>query len=214
MKSLLASIYAFATAIGGPGLFLIALLDSSFLSFPQANDVLVALMTAREPEWMPYYAGLTVLGSLAGCQALYEVARRGGEAFLRKRVEAGRVDWGIRQFDRFGLLAVLVPSILPPPTPFKLFVLLSGVAQMSRWKFVAAVVLGRGIRYFGIGLLAVWYGEQALTYLETNGRTVLRVIGLAALLGVGIYLVLKRRRARLDGPPRPGAAADPGAVKP
>lgn len=212
MKSLLASIYAFATAIGGPGLFLIALLDSSFLSFPQANDVLVVLMAAREPQWMPYYASLTVLGSLAGCMLLYEVARRGGEAFLRRRVRASRVDWGIRQFDRFGLLAVLVPSILPPPMPFKLFVLLSGVAQLSRWRFATAVILGRGIRYFGTGLLAVWYGEQALDYLETNGRLVLRVIALSALAGAAIYWLVKRRRSRTSGQTRPGSAGGPEAA--
>ena len=86
MKSLLNWIYNFATAIGGPGLFLIAFLDSSFLSFPQANDLLIVVMVAKAPQWMPYYAGLATLGSLAGCLAIYYVARKGGEAFLRKRM--------------------------------------------------------------------------------------------------------------------------------
>jgi membrane protein YqaA with SNARE-associated domain len=212
MKSLLASIYAFATAIGGPGLLLISLLDSSFLSFPQATDVLIVLMAARDPEWMPYYAGLGTLGSLAGCQALYEVARRGGEAFLRRRVTAKRVEWGIRLFDRFGMLAIVVPSILPPPMPFKLFVLLSGVAQMPRWRFAASVLIGRSFRYFGTGLLAVWYGDHALDYLETNGRTVLRVIGLAVVAVVGAFVWLRRRRSARGQAAPPETSDPPEAV--
>lgn len=193
MKALLESIYAFAVAIGGPGLLLIAFLDSSFLSFPQANDLLIVLMVAREPAWMTYYAGMATLGSLLGCMALAEVARRGGQAFLLKRVKAGRVDWGIRLFERFGVLAILVPSLLPPPAPFKLFVLLAGVAQMPRWRFALSILVGRGVRYFGIGLLTIWYGEQAMDFLQQHGRTIFRGLALAALAGTAIYLVLKRR---------------------
>ena len=66
MKTVLAWIQAFAVAIGGPGLFIIAFLDSSFLSFPQVNDVLVIVLSAKYPERMPYYAGMTTLGSLVG----------------------------------------------------------------------------------------------------------------------------------------------------
>lgn len=194
MKALLESIYAFAVAIGGPGLFLIAFLDSSFLSFPQANDLLIVLMVARDPSWMSYYAGLATLGSLAGCLALYEVARKGGQAFLRRRVKAGRVDWGIRLFERYGVFAILVPSLLPPPAPFKLFVLLAGVAQMPRWSFALSILLGRGARYFGIGLLTVWYGEQAMAFLQQHGRTVFRAVALAAIGGAAFYYLARRRR--------------------
>lgn len=197
MKSVLAAIYAFAVGIGGPGLFLIAFLDSSFLSFPQANDLLIVLMVAREPAWMTYYAALATLGSLAGCLAIYEVARRGGQAFLRRRMKASRVEWGVRLFERYGVLAILVPSLLPPPAPFKLFVLLAGVAQMPRWRFALSILVGRGARYFGIGLLTVWYGEQAMQFLQTHGRLVARVVALAVLAGaVAWYLVRRWRGGR------------------
>lgn len=196
MKSLLESIYAFAVAIGGPGLFLIAFLDSSFLSFPQANDLLIILMVARDPAWMPYYAGLATLGSLTGCLALYEVARRGGEAFVGRRVKASRVEWGVRLFERYGVLAILVPSLLPPPAPFKLFVLLAGVARMPRWRFAASILAGRGARYFGIGLLTVWYGEQALQFLQQHGRLVFRVLALSILAALLVFYGVRRWRAR------------------
>ena len=194
MKALLNWIYNFATAIGGPGLFLIASLDSSFLSFPQANDLLIVMMVARQPEWMAYYAGLATLGSLAGCLAIYFVAKKGGEAFLLKRVKPSRVAWGVNLFRRYGVLAILVPSILPPPAPFKLFVLVAGVARMPVWSFALSILVGRGARYFGIGLLTVWYGERAMQYLQENGRTVAFVVAAAVLALVLLYYSLKRRR--------------------
>lgn len=206
MKSLLNWIYAFATAIGGPGLFLIAYLDSSFLSFPQANDLLIIVMVAKFPEWMAYYAGLATLGSLFGCLSIYFIARKGGEAFLLKRMKASRVEWGINLFRRYGVMAVLVPSILPPPAPFKLFVLIAGVAGMPVWTFAASILVGRGARYFGIGLLTMWYGERAMTYLEENGRAVaLAVAGAVFVLVVAYFLV---RRLRQD-PAEPAATGNP-----
>jgi membrane protein YqaA with SNARE-associated domain len=194
MKSVLNWIYGFATAIGGPGLFLIAFLDSSFLSFPQANDLLIVFMVARAPEWMAYYAGLATLGSLAGCVTIYYVARKGGDVFLRKRMSAHRVEWGLNLFRRYGVLAILVPSILPPPAPFKLFVLVAGVAEMPVWRFALSILVGRGARYFAIGLLAVWYGEQAIRYIEENGQMVAIVVAALVAAGAVAFLLIRRRR--------------------
>src|SRR5688500_12645087 len=94
----------FAIALGGPGLFLIAFLDSSFLSFPEVVDLLLVLMVTRHPERMPFYAALATTGSIAGCFVLFMLARKGGEAFLRKRLSAGHVDRAIRAFRKYGLL--------------------------------------------------------------------------------------------------------------
>ncbi|HEX2311822.1 MAG TPA: hypothetical protein VHH91_14015, partial [Vicinamibacterales bacterium] len=85
MHALLDAIRQWAQGVGGWGLFVIALLDSSFLSFPQVADALVLLQSARHPAHMAYYAGVTTLGSLAGCFLLYGAGRRGGEVFLRRR---------------------------------------------------------------------------------------------------------------------------------
>ena len=112
-------------------------------------------LSTKYPARMPYYAGMTTLGSLVGCFALFFVARRGGEGFLRRRFSGARVNRGLALYQRHGLLAVVVPSLLPPPVPFKLFVLLAGAARVSPLKFGAAVAIGRGIRYFGQGYLAV-----------------------------------------------------------
>ena len=149
---------------------LVAFLDSSFLSLPEVNDVLMVLMVVRNPDAWIYYAAMTTLGSVAGCFALFSVAQRGGEAFLRKRFSERHVERGLRFFQRYGLLAVIVPSILPPPTPFKIFVLLAGVANVRKSTFLLAVALGRGFRYGSEGLLAYLYGEEATHVHQGESR--------------------------------------------
>lgn len=196
LTKVVAAITAWATGLGGVGLFIIAALDSSFLSFPQVNDVLVMLLSAKYPERMIYYAGMTTAGSLLGCYALFAVARRGGEVFMRKRLKGAHVDRAIRLYQRFGILAVVVPALLPPPVPFKVFVVLAGAANVATWRFVVAIVIGRGIRYFGQGYLAVLYGEQALGYMQAHGTEI--GIGLAVLaLAAGLGLVMLRRRQQV-----------------
>ena len=155
MSGVLTTIQEWASELGGVGLFIIALLDSSFLSFPQVNDLLIIVLSTKYPERMPYYAAMTTIGSLIGCFLLYGVARRGGEVFLRKRLKGRYVDRAITLYQRHGLLAVVVPALLPPPVPFKVFVLLAGAAAVSPVRFGLAVGIGRGIRYFGQGYLAV-----------------------------------------------------------
>ena len=194
LKALLASIQAWATSLGGPGLFVIAALDSSFLSFPQVNDLLIIVLSTKSPSLMPYYATMTTAGSLLGCFVLYGFARRGGEVFLRKRVSGPRLERGLALYQRHGLLAVVVPSLLPPPMPFKLFVLLAGAAGVSPWKFAAAIIVGRGIRYFGQGYLAVLYGEQAFAMVEQNGAVVgLVLAGIVVAGAIAFYVIRKRK---------------------
>ena len=193
MSGIVAAIQDWATELGGVGLFIIALLDSSFLSFPQVNDLLVIYLSTKYPARMPYYAGMTVLGSLVGCFALFSVTWRGGETFLRKRFSGKRVDRGLALYQRHGLLAVIIPALLPPPVPLKLFVLLAGAAKVAPWKFGAAIAIGRGIRYFGQGYLAVLYGERAAVLVRENGTLVGIGLALFALI-VGVSYYLWRRR--------------------
>ncbi len=193
LAKVVAAITAWATGLGGVGLFIIAALDSSFLSFPQVNDVLVIVLSAKDPERMPYYAGMTTVGSLIGCFMLFAVARRGGEVFLSKRLKGAHVDRALRLYRRFGLLAVVVPALLPAPVPFKVFVVLAGAADVPLWRFGVAVVIGRSIRYFGQGYLAVLYGEHALDFMKVHGAEIGVGLATVALLS-GVALVMFRRR--------------------
>lgn len=195
LAQMVASLQGWATGLGGVGLFIVAALDSSFLSFPQVNDLLIIVLSTKYPERMPYYAAMTTLGSIAGCFALYVVARRGGESLMRRRMRGHHVDRALALYQRFGLLAVVVPALLPPPTPFKVFVLLAGAASVSPARFVLAVTIGRGIRYFGQGYLAVRYGEQAFEMVKQHGAEVgIGLAILAVVIGVSFYWIRKRQR--------------------
>ena len=194
MARITAWIEAFAISIGGPGLFVIAFLDSSFLSFPEVNDLLIVLMVVNHPERMVYYATMATLGSIAGCLALYYVGRTGGQALMRRRFSGGTVERAAGLMRKYGALALIVPALLPPPAPFKIFVLMGGVAGIPLLTFVWAIALGRGVRYFGEGILAVLYGRQALDYIRNNGTVVAIVLGLLALAGGIGYYAWKRRQ--------------------
>jgi membrane protein YqaA with SNARE-associated domain len=194
MHRLLAWIQGFAESLGGSGLFIIAFLDSSFLSFPEASDALIVLLTVQHPERMVFYALTTMIGSVAGCYALYTVGRRGGESFLRKRFHERHIDRAMDTFRRHGILSVLVPSLLPPPMPFKIFVLAAGVSGMSHADFLMAVSIGRAIRFFGVGLLALWKGKAAIEWLHDNAATV--GIALAVTIVIFAGVSFWRRKSR------------------
>jgi membrane protein YqaA with SNARE-associated domain len=182
-------------ALGGPGLFLIAFLDSSFLSFPNVVDLLIIANVTRDRARWVYYALMPTLGSIAGCFALYEFAKRGGDRFLRKRLNQKHLDRALRMFQKYGLLGVLVPSILPPPVPFKVFVLAAGVAKVRPVEFLIAVAIGRGIRYFGEALLALYYGDRAAAFLTAHSREASLVLAAVVVIVGGIWILRRRRLA-------------------
>ncbi len=157
-------IVAFAGGLGAPGLFLISFLDSSVLTFPVINDLLLIELSVRRPGRMPLYASMAALGSLLGCVLLFFLARKGGEALFHRK--AGARAAMIRHWvERNGFAGILLAAMLPPPTPFKFFVLAAGVFEVPLVSFASAIALARGFRYFGVGYLAVRYGGDALPYL-------------------------------------------------
>jgi membrane protein YqaA with SNARE-associated domain len=194
MHRLLERIQVFALALGGPGLFLIAFLDSSFLSFPEIVDVVIVVAITREKERIIYYPLVATLGSVAGCFALYLLGKKGGEAFLRKRLHDRHVDRTLAVFQRHGVLSIIVPSLLPPPFPFKPFVFAAGVAGVRPIDFVLAVALGRGMRYFGEGLLAFFYGEQADRFIRQNSGAASLVLASLILVGGAAWIWIQKRR--------------------
>lgn len=187
----------FAVGLGAPGLFLLSFLDSTFLPLPQVIDLLVVVMVIKEPTWWWLYGGLAAAGSVAGCYLLYALARRGGEAFLRRRMQGRHVDRFMGLFRRYGTFTLIVPSLIPPPVPFKPFVLLAGVSMMPRARFLAAIAAGRGTRFLGEALLARWYGRRVITYVSENAgwlsATVLALAAAGGLIWYG-YRVARARR--------------------
>jgi len=158
---------AIVASAGGLGLFLIAFLDSSVLTFPVINDLLLIDLSIRNPARMPYYATMATLGSVGGCLLLYYIARKGGEAMFKKH--AGPRAQAIHAWiKRNGFLSILVTALLPPPTPFKVFVIAAGALEMPVQVFTLGLLAARAIRFFGEGYLAVRYGDQAGHFLVTH----------------------------------------------
>jgi|SRR5262245_5157588 len=187
-------IKGFALAWGGPGLFIIGYLDSSFLSFPELNDLLLMGMVIQHPHRLLYYALMATLGSVLGCLTLYYIAKKGGEAFLRKRFHERHLERGMRLFQRYGLLVVIVPALLPPPAPFKIFILLAGVAEVPVVPFTVAIFIARFIRYAGEGMLAALYGQAAIAFVTKHVMAIGLWLAGFALFGGAIWIVWQRRK--------------------
>jgi membrane protein YqaA with SNARE-associated domain len=168
-------IVGFAGSLGAPGLFMISFLDSSVLTFPVINDLLLIELSIEKPARMILYASMAATGSVLGCILLYFLARKAGEAAFHEK--AGKRGRKIRQFvEENGFVGMLIAALLPPPTPFKFFVLAAGVFKVPLWSFTSAIALARAVRYFAIGYLAVKYGSQALPFLATHKLTVVAVL--------------------------------------
>ncbi len=177
----------FLVPFGAFGLFAIALLDSALIPLPGGPDAVMILLSTQNPARMPLYALAATAGSVVGCLILYYISRRAGRRALEKfpPQKQARVK---ELVDRYDVLSVLVASVLPPPFPFKLFVITAGVFRLSVVRFALAVAGGRAFRFFLEGFLAVRYGERAKDLLAENYPAV--GLGVAALV-VALF-VLKR----------------------
>jgi membrane protein YqaA with SNARE-associated domain len=195
MKHVIAWAQAFALSIGGLGLFFVAFIDASVLSLPEVNDILIVYMVTKSPAYLVYYAAMATAGSVGGSLVVYYLGRKGGEALLRKQFSREQVDRMQARFNRYGMASVVVPAMLPPPVPLKIFVLGAGVAGMPAGAFAWAIGIGRGVRYLAEGVLAYYYGAAAFEYIRRHGAQVALWSGaLAAAALVAYYWRRQRRR--------------------
>jgi membrane protein YqaA with SNARE-associated domain len=179
---------------GAFGLFLVALLDSSFVPLPSSADALMLLLSTAHPSWMLLYAFMATAGSAVGCCILYLVSRRAGSRALSKFSPAKqkRVKDLIERYD---MLSVLVATLLPPPFPFKLFVITAGVFRFSLTRFLLAVVAGRAFRFLLEGYLAARYGADARAILAKYYPWI--GLGLVVLIVLTVSIrQLMRRKSR------------------
>ncbi|MGA8038282.1 MAG: VTT domain-containing protein [Candidatus Acidiferrales bacterium] len=178
---------------GGVGMFVVTFFDSSVLAFPFFPDAVVMQLCAANPARMPYYVIMAATGSLSGCILIYFLAKKGGEAYFHRHAR-GNAEKIKEWVDHNAFLSAFVPAVLPPPFPFKPFVLAQGVFQVPVRTFVAAILLGRALRYFLEGFFAVKYGEAALGFLKVHGAAfVVGILGVIALLYVVMRLVFRAK---------------------
>jgi membrane protein YqaA with SNARE-associated domain len=198
LKAWKEKIVAFAGGLGAPGLFLISFLDSSVLTFPVINDLLLIELSIQHPARMLVYAFLAMLGSVLGCVLLFFLAEKGGEALFHK--QAGKRAQAIHNWVvKNGFGGMLIAALLPPPTPFKVFVVAAGVFEVPVASFVSAITLARAVRYFGIGYLAIRYGRNAMPYLVHHKLTVTVSLILLAVVSYVLSRVILRHRGPVEG---------------
>jgi membrane protein YqaA with SNARE-associated domain len=195
--------------LGPLGLFVVAFLDSSFLSLPEINDLLVVTAAIAEPATAWVAVAMATLGSFVGCAVLWWLGRRGGEAVLVRRFGRERAEQARAAFHRWDILALAVPALLPPPMPFKIFVLASGVFAFPFARFAATILISRGLRYASWSVLGLLYGQRALGMLQAldawSERRLPAILAVSlALAAVAVSLYLLRRRGR--GAPGVGEA--------
>jgi len=181
--------------IAAPAMVVIGALDSSLLSLPEINDYLVVGRCIRHHSAVFYFPLFAAAGSVIGCLLLYSIMRRGGQALLRRRFKAEHILRAERAYARFGILAIAIPAVLPPPLPFKIFVATAGTLEYPRWRFLLTVMIARSLRYYTEGILAVLYGERALRFLRDNGLVIISIVFALARLVMLIYSLSGRGRA-------------------
>ena len=193
IKSSLQGLLEWLKAFGPLGLFGISLVDSAGIPLPGGPDAVMIWLSANTPALMPLYALAATAGSAIGSTLLYLVARRAGVAAL-KRVTPAKRDRIENLLGRYDLIAVMVPAVLPPPFPFKPFVLCAGVFRLKTWRFITAIFVGRSVRFLIEGWLAIRFGEDAGRIIGQHGWKVL--VAVVVLAVSAFTLSFFRARAR------------------
>ena len=176
---------------GAFGLFVVALLDSTFVPLPSSVDALMLLLSATYPSWMLLYAFMATSGSALGCLILYLISRRAGARALNRfseKKQAKVKNW----IERYDMFAVLAATLMPPPFPFKIFVVSAGVFRFSLVRFMLAIIVGRGFRFLLEGYFAVRYGAQAKEILAKYYPW----IGLGLVVGIIVFVLLRQKFKR------------------
>lgn len=171
--------------LGFSGVAAVALLDSS--SIPVPMDAILAVYVWNDKPHFWLYCLMAAVGSAIGGLVPYGIGRAGGELFLLKRVNRARFDYLRQRFERQEFLAVMIPSMLPPPTPWKIFVFAAGVFEMRVLPYMLAVCTGRFVRWMVLSALVLKLGPGAVGLVEHHALEALGVIAVLAIAGFALW---------------------------
>jgi len=175
--------------MGGMGLVLLGIADNSVIPLTGSMDVLTIWLAARHEEPWPYYALMATLGAVIGGYITYSLARKGGEQAMERKLPKKRAAQVCKAFGRWGFAAVAIPALMPPPFPFVPFLLAAGAMQYSRKKFLAALALGRGVRYSIVAAIGFVYGRHILRFFARYNKLAVGILIGLATIGATLTLV-------------------------
>ena len=187
-------IWSLLQPLGSWGVFAIAAVDGSLLGMPL--DPVVAGYVYQSPHRLLLYVIMASAGSAAGSIVLYVIGYKGGEVLLRKRMSEQKFESMRRSFDRHEFWALMFPAMLPPPFPFKLFVLAAAAFEMNFAHFELAIFAGRFVRFLILSLLTIKFGPQVVGIMSHLVHQHLAALLIAVAVALAGYLLLRRRRGR------------------
>jgi membrane protein YqaA with SNARE-associated domain len=194
------SVWTWLRHLGGVGLVLLGLADNSVVPLPGSMDVLTIYLAARHRQLWWYYALMATVGAVIGGYMTYGLARKGGKEAFERKLSSKRAAKVFERFERWGFGAVALPALLPPPFPIVPFLLAAGALQYSRKKFVAALALGRAVRFTIVAGLGAIYGRHIVRFFSQYYKPALFIlIGLAVAGGVAALVQYYRHKNRTDG---------------
>jgi membrane protein YqaA with SNARE-associated domain len=181
--------------LGGPGLILLGLLDNSVIPLPGSMDVATIVLAAHHREPWIYYAFMATVGAVLGGYLTYRMARKGGKETIEKKLSPRKAKRVYAIFERWGFAAVAIPALLPPPFPIVPMLLAAGALQYPTKKFLAALTVGRGVRYGILGYLGFHYGRTIIKFFNQYYWPVLIVLVVfSAAAGLYGWYEYKRRQ--------------------
>lgn len=205
IKTFIAKYGAFFKNVVAPlgpwGIFVVAFMDGAFLGIPV--DPLVAGYAWADKQHFYFYCIMAAIGSTLGYCVIFFIGRKGEEALLEKRIPAKKLEKIRDRFERQEFLAVFIPSMMPPPTPFKLIVLSAGALKMKLRDFLAAIFLGRLLRFTIEAILVIYFGPQIVDEVKRLFTQHGWAVIVALVVLIVAYLVYRRffRRARAERAP-------------
>jgi membrane protein YqaA with SNARE-associated domain len=193
MRHLSGVLFGWFVAFGGVGLLVLGILDSSFLFAPLGNDLLVVALTARHRDvWlMLYYAGMSTIGSVAGCLLVDLVARPAGEKGLEKHLPKKRIEYMKRKVSQRGGWALVVAAIAPPPFPFTPFIVAAAALQYPRKRMLPLIGAARMVRFTGLGVLAIFFGKRILKWADSPVIQTFVIVLVAVAAGGSVVSVVR-----------------------
>jgi membrane protein YqaA with SNARE-associated domain len=191
-------LWALLKPLGAWGIFLIAALDASVVGLPV--DVVVAGYVYQNPARLLLYVLMASAGSAFGSIIIYVIGYKGGEELLRKRIPAERFEKIHATFEKHPFWSLMFPAMLPPPTPFKLFVLAAAASEMGFWKFLLAIFSGRVVRFLILAVLILKFGPGFVHVLGDLFRAHLYWVWIVLAVGLTAGVLMAKRRSGRSRP--------------